>query len=220
MAFTQEDIEAFIAALQADPQLRDSVRNAIIADDFLALPGIVRQLGERINALAERMDQLTERIDRLVERMDALTERMDRLVERMDVLTADVEKLVAKTNSLDGRVGNLEGWRYQSHYADNVASFLAPEYRKATLIVAGNYNPLLDMLDNGAITRAEFDDAMRLDILARARKGREANSPEVLLAIELSVVIADEDVERAHRRAEILRRSGADVEAAVDGESS
>ncbi len=54
--------------------------------------------------------------------------------------------------------------------------------------------------------------------MARARKGRESNAPEVLLAIELSVVIADDDVERAHRRAEILRRSGADVDAAVDGD--
>jgi hypothetical protein len=37
MALTEADIEEFIAALQADPQLRDRVRNVILADDLLAL---------------------------------------------------------------------------------------------------------------------------------------------------------------------------------------
>jgi hypothetical protein len=43
MAFSPADIESFIAALHSDPQLRDRVRDASLADDFLALPGIVRE---------------------------------------------------------------------------------------------------------------------------------------------------------------------------------
>jgi hypothetical protein len=39
MAFSRDEIEAFIAELHADPQPRDRVRSAILADDFLALPG-------------------------------------------------------------------------------------------------------------------------------------------------------------------------------------
>ena len=42
--------------------------------------------------------------------------------------------------------------------------------------------------------------------------------PEVLLAIELSIFVDDSDVERAHRRAEILRKTGLEVEACVDGD--
>ncbi len=37
MALTEVDIEQFIAELQANPQLRDRVRDAILAHDFLAL---------------------------------------------------------------------------------------------------------------------------------------------------------------------------------------
>lgn len=69
MAFSQKEIEQFIEALRADPALRDRVRDAILDDDFRALPGIVRQLGERI-------EQLTEQVDRLVAKIDHMDGRL------------------------------------------------------------------------------------------------------------------------------------------------
>ncbi|MCC6382472.1 MAG: hypothetical protein IT304_08175 [Dehalococcoidia bacterium] len=60
MAFTAAEVEELIEALQREPQLRDRLRNAILTDDFLALPGIVRQLGERIERLTERMGLAAE----------------------------------------------------------------------------------------------------------------------------------------------------------------
>ena len=80
MAFTREQIEDFIAALHEDAELRERVRGAILADDFQALPGLVRANTEAIAALTERMDALTERMDALTEHMDALTERIDAFI--------------------------------------------------------------------------------------------------------------------------------------------
>ncbi len=43
MAFTAAEVEEFIGAIQQDPALRDRVRNAILADDFLALRQFARK---------------------------------------------------------------------------------------------------------------------------------------------------------------------------------
>ena len=40
MALTPADIEQFISALHDDASVRERVRGAILADDFLALPRI------------------------------------------------------------------------------------------------------------------------------------------------------------------------------------
>ncbi len=53
MVMSAEDIEAFIAELQRDPQLRDRARNVILADDFLELPKIVVRLGNLEGRLYE-----------------------------------------------------------------------------------------------------------------------------------------------------------------------
>jgi uncharacterized protein YoxC len=107
MAFTPEQVEDFIAALQDDPRLRDRVRDAILADDFLALPGIVRSIGDRLDRLTERFDQLTERVDQLTERVDQLTERVDRLTERFDQLTERVDQLTERVDRLTERFDQL-----------------------------------------------------------------------------------------------------------------
>jgi hypothetical protein len=69
MAFTTAEIDEFIAALQQDPQLRDRVRNAILADDFLALPGIVRQLGEDLRALVAEVRSMRGDLGRITGRL-------------------------------------------------------------------------------------------------------------------------------------------------------
>ncbi len=89
MAFQVSDFNDLIALLQAHPEWQSQLRNILLSDDFLALPNIVRQLGER-------MDQLTEQVDRLGERMDQLTEQVDRLRERIDQLTARMDERFAE----------------------------------------------------------------------------------------------------------------------------
>src|SRR5688572_17659661 len=101
MAFSREEIEAFIAELQQDPQLRDRVRNAILADDFLALPGIVARLGERVEQLGERLDQLGERVD-------ALSLQIAGLTSQVFQLTLGQNQLTGKVTNIDGRLYEFE----------------------------------------------------------------------------------------------------------------
>ena len=195
MAFTPADVEAFIEAIQRDPLLRDRVAKVILHEDFLALPGIVARIGDRI-------EQLTERIAALTVRMDAQTVRMD--------------ELIRVTTNLAGRTGNLEGWRFEAEYRDRLASHLARRYRGIRPLVLGNMPALIEALDDGRIGEQEWDDIIRL---AAAAEGRpKGGGDDMVIAMELSKTVDINDVERVARRADIIRRAGVVVDAIVDGE--
>ena len=195
MAFALADFDAFIEAINADPQLRERVVKAVLHEDFLALPSIVARLGDRI-------EQLTERMGALTVHMDEMTLRMDELIRLM--------------NKLDGRTGNLEGWRFEAEYRDRLASHLARRYRGVRPLVLGNVQALLEALDDGRIADPEWDDIIRLDAAAHARP--RAGGDDLVVVMELSKTVGIDDVERVARRADIIRRAGFVVDACVDGE--
>jgi hypothetical protein len=204
MAFTREEVEQFIEALRKDAALRDRVRDAILVDDFRALPGIVRQLGERLERLTEQVDQLTE--------------RMDRLTERLEELAVQVGRLVSKVDHVDGRLGNVEGWQYEHTFTHNLSSRLGPYYRRVSQVVLADEEAVLSSLDSGAMTEREYQDVIRLESVARARPRQ--SEQDVIVAIEVSILIDTSDVSRAHRRAEILDRIFSEnVQAVVAGQA-
>ena len=247
MTLSEADFEQFIEAMHTDPVLRDRVRNAILADDFLALPGLVAQLVEhsaqvdrrlaeltgrmdqltermdqlaqRMDELAQRMDRLTERMDQLAQRMDELAQRMDQLADRMAQLAARVDTVVTQLAQLTGRVGNIEGMMYEDRYVKHLASRLGRSFRRVRWIDPANIPELVDAVDSGRITDAEWDDVLRIDAVAWAVRKGDVSGGDVLVAIEISRVVDDTDVERAHRRAGILHTAGLPARACVDGDS-
>ncbi len=216
MAFALTDFDAFIEAINADPQLRERVVKAILHEDFLALPSIVARLGDRLDQVAEQLAALTVRMDALTVRMDALTVHMDALTERMDAMTLRMDELIRLMNKLDGRTGNLEGWRFEAEYRDRLASHLARRYRGVRPLVLGNVQALLEALDDGRIADPEWDDIIRLDAAAHVRP--RAGGDDLVVVMELSKTVGIDDVERVARRADIIRRAGFVVDACVDGE--
>ncbi len=202
MAFAPADVDALIEAIRNDPLLRERVVKALLHEDFLALPGIVARIGERI--------------DRLTERVDALTERMDALAVHMEAQTLRMDELIRVTSNLAGRTGNLEGWRYESEYRDRLASHLAIDYTAVRPLVLGNIPELLAALHGGSINRQEWQDLIRLDAVAMVRP--RGGGEDRLIVMELSKTVDVNDVERVARRADIIRRAGLVVDARVDGE--
>jgi len=225
MALSPADIEQFISALHDDASLRERVRGAILADDFLALPRITARLAASIDALTNRMDKFAERMDALTVRMDALTERMDQFAERMDQLTVRMDqltdavtRLIARVDHMDGRLGNVEGGVYELKYERNLGAHLARFYLKVTRVIPADVSAVAEAYDSGLITEAEWDDLHRVDVVASAsRRGSPAGALSFVL-LELSLTVDERDVARASRRADIMRRAGVEVEAAVDGE--
>ncbi len=225
MAFSPADIEQFIEAVQANPSLRDRVRDAILHADFLALPGIVARLADRVEDLAiqdarlgERMDQLTVRMDQLTERMDHLTMRIDQLTARVDQLTEQVKALTVRLGRMDGRLGNLEGDFWEFRYTSRLSQMLGQHhYIGVRQILPGEYPPFVEAWRDGRISDDEWHQLNLLDAVATAKQGKGVDAPEVMIALELSKVVDSRDVARVNARASILRRAGFEILAAVDG---
>ncbi len=198
MALSQADIDALIEAIHADPGLRDRVRNAILADDFLALPGIVRQLGERLDAVAARLD--------------AVSDRLDAVAQSLDRLTGEVSRL-------RGDFGNLNGRMHEFDFERLVGSRIGPRFRRARPTSLFDLDPFDEAIRDGKLTGEEVDDANALDLVVIAQDREPAVPAEAILALELSIVVDGNDVLRASRRAAILQKAGLNAFPAVGGDS-
>jgi chromosome segregation ATPase len=171
------------------------------------------QLTARMDQLATRMDQLTARMDQLATRMDQLTARMEQLAARMEqlaaevrLLTADVRQLGSIVERLDGRVGNLEEWRYERRF--NARARLTEIVREPVEVNLADLEAVLDARDQDRVTDKEWKQLLALDILFKGRLGPGRDAPEHLVALEVSRAVDSRDVQRAYDRAAILARIG------------
>ncbi len=206
-----------MAELERDPQLRDRVRNAILADDFLALPGIVRQLGARVDQLGERVDQLGARVDQLGDRVDQLGERVGDLGLQVAGLASQVAQLVLAQNQLTGKVTNMDGRLYEFEFERKIGPWLGPRFRRARILSLYDIEAFDEAVRSGKLTPEEAADANDLDLIVHA-EDRAGDAPEAILAFEVSITVDPTDVLRASRRAELLRRCGIHALAAVAGD--
>ncbi len=76
---------------------------------------------------------------------------------------------------------------------------------------------LEDTLETG-LSQGEFVDVLWLDVLIKGRPRGRAQATEVFLALEVSVVVAGTNVQRAGRRAALLRKAGYATVLVVAGE--
>src|SRR5688572_20132530 len=161
MTLSHEDIEALIAELQQNPQLRDRVRNAILADDFLALPGIVARLGERVEGLESAVTNLTAEVARIGAELAALATEVRQL-------SAEVARLVRVTESHDGRLGNIEGDLYELRYADRLPARLGRRYVRVRRVHVPEVERVSDAYTARGLVKAEWDDLLEIDAAAWA----------------------------------------------------
>ncbi len=76
MAFTVTDFEDLTRLLADHPEWQAELRRLILSEDFLALPGIVRELAEAQRELAEAQRELAEAQRRTETQLQALTTRV------------------------------------------------------------------------------------------------------------------------------------------------
>jgi hypothetical protein len=202
VAITEADVEQFLEALRQNAELRERAREVILADDFLALPRELARLTSEVAAFAAETRARFAEIDQRFEQID---QRFDRVEGRLDKLSGDV--------------GNLVGSDFERRYRENLSARLGRRFRRIQLLSLGESGVFDEALEQGVLSPDEWDDAVRLDLVVRATPRRPGNPGEEVLAMELSQTVDSSDVERAHRRAELLRRIWPEVLACVDGDS-
>lgn len=219
------NIEELITILKQRPQWRERLLQTLLTDEFLELPSrtnrletAMAQLTEQVQALAEGQRQLQIRMDELTARVDKLTMQVDKLTALVSEM-ADTQKGVLDTQKgmldtqkemLDTQKGMLDDLGYlkgrdREHFYRNNASAIFGRYLRRIRVM--DKGKLLERMDTAkALTDDEWQEIVALDIAVEAVTRQTER--QLILAMEISWTIDGGDVERAVRRAALMRERG------------
>ena len=110
-------------------------------------------------------------------------------------------------NRMDGKLGNLEGYRLESWYYDHARSVFGKWLKPVARIDIDDLDRVEDALAAGRLKGAEVDNLRRIDVLVSGVE-RDGPTGETILAVEVSATVNVDDVRRAEQRAETLRKAG------------
>jgi myosin heavy subunit len=237
LAVRREDFDSLRAAVQelAAAQQRTEQRVEELAAAQQRTEQRVEELAaaqqrteQRVEELAAAQQQASERLDRVEAAIERLTEAQTRTEERLNRVEAAIEQLIeAQTrteeaikqlvehqNWMRPRQDKLMGAFLENQYRQKAPAYFGRLLRRARVV---SFQEIEDNLES-RLPDYDRNDLFLVDLLVQGRPHARPESPDVWLAVEVSVVVDREDVERAQRRAAILKRAGYTAIATVAGE--
>jgi len=243
MALSPSDLHTLINLVRSDPEARRQFQSALEMDALLELPVAVKRVDQRLDRLVEvvadlgaaqrrteeslrdlaaaqkrtedRLGQLEEIVGSLAEAQKRTEDRLGQLEEIVRSLAESVRELRDELSGLSrwqrGEAGRREGEQYERRIQRNAVMLLnggqggAPEQS----IVQERMGELYSRLPSGDLLPDDESPSLA-DIV-----WWKANSYAV---VEVSIKVDANDIVRAARRAETLRRSGVTTLPVVIGE--
>ncbi len=163
-----------------------------------------RKTEERIGALTGRLETLERRVEELAEAQRRTEERLESLAEKIETLTTHMDTLATAHGRLEDRVGKMMGQMLELLYAKRAGAYFGRFLRRVQVVET---HSLEDRLES-ELSPGEFNDLLLLDLLVKGRLRHAPEEREVWLAVEISATVDRTDVERAARRARLLRKAG------------
>ena len=197
MAFTVEDYRDLVQLLSEHPEWRSELRQLLLSDELLTLPEIVRELAKAQQRAEERLANVEDRLSRIETAIQHLTEQVAEL-------TREVRELTENQQRIDNTVGRLKGESLEWSYRNKIYGYFGYLMRRLKVVDLSTIDEALET----TLAPGEFRDVFRLDLLATGQLRESPGGPEVWLAIEISSVVDSNDVDRAWRRASLIRRAG------------
>ena len=203
-------LRQILDTIAAHPEVRESVLRILLTEKFLALPEQVNDLTGNVDTLTDRVDDLTGKVDTLTGRVDDLAGKVDTLTGRVDDLREDIEETnrllgenTRAVRRVDGHVGRLRGISYEDTCRHEIVAVMDGWLEDPVIADRGPINEQLRRARHmGLITRNEYLDGLRPDIIARAGE----NDSGLLAVAEASVTFNRGDLEIAAHRAAIVAR--------------
>ncbi len=237
LAVRREDFDALQATVRelAEAQKRTEQRVEELAE-------AQKRTEQRVEELAEAQKRTEQRVDRLEIAVAELIEaqkRIEQRVGRLEITVAELieaqkrteqriaelaeaqkrteetlNKLIQRVDRIEVKLGGLIGDNLERKYRERAYSFLGQVLRPVHNV------PLQDLLPQleARLTEAEVDELLPLDLLLRGQVRQLPSRPEIWLAMEVSAVVDQGDVERAVSRARLLNKAGLRTMPAVAGE--
>ena len=191
---TPNAAEEFMRSLDQHPEIEQELRRRLLTQELLDLPNTV---GKLATAISEMRDIFDRRLTSLESQQSENTEQLNSIQQTL--------------NTLDGRVANITGSDYERRATRRAPSLLSRYLRLSRIQTL--HSPLqetapflVEMINKALtahdITDHEADDLEQADIIVYAHN---ADGTHTYLVAEASVTIDDTDIDRAHRRAQILQ---------------
>ncbi|GBD18490.1 Chromosome partition protein Smc [bacterium HR27] len=179
-----------------------------------ALTARMERVEAQIEALTVRMERVEAQIEALTQRMERVEAQIEALTQRMERVEAQIAELTQELRFVRSRLDEYVGITLELRYHQRAGAIFGRFLRRVRPGTAGDVSDQLVEL----LTEREAEEAFAIDLLVRGVPRSMPELGEVWIAIEVSSVIDRYDVERALRRAAILRRVHARVLPAVAGE--
>ena len=220
-----ETFEDILAAMENNPRLQAALRQHVLDQEFLQLPAIVREIQQALAQLTQLVHDYIAATDARLDRLEAGQARLESDVAELktgqarlesDVaelktgqarLESDVAELKTGQARLEGQFNQFRGENYEARVQSQAMSYAVIQMGFSNPYVsrpvnAGNapqFNSALQRaISNGSITRDQAMDLCNADLIISADDNRH-------LVTEISITVSAADIERAVRRAEIMR---------------
>jgi polyhydroxyalkanoate synthesis regulator phasin len=208
----------FLKALKEDPEFAADVRALLLSEDLLNLPPKFDRMEKKVDRIEYKVDKLEERQTRSEERQDRLEKKVDKLEgdvfglkqdvgtlkQDVDILKKDVDTLKKDVDILKKDVAYLKGSDRERWYRDKAHAVFGRLVLKGKHFEEKAAEILWDAYKRGQISKEERDEVLSSDLLWSG----ERDGKFVVLVVEVSFTISQDDFERAKKRAEILRKLG------------
>lgn len=230
LAVRREDFDALHATVRevADVQYRTIGQVDRLETAIVRLTEAQERTEERVEELAEaqkrsegRLDRLEVAVMELVEaqkrsegRLDRLEVAVTELIEAQKQTQAVLQVLIKRVDWIEPRTDRAIGHLLELSYRGKASSYFGRLLRRARAV---DINEIEDDLET-RLSEDELDDLRLADILVYGRPKQRPDVEGVWLVVEVSAVVDRNDVERAQRRAAVLRKAGYPAVATVAGE--
>jgi TolA-binding protein len=217
MPFELHDFQDLVRSLREHPDWREELRALLLTQEVLTLPAVVRELTVTVAQLAEGQQRLTDRLEQLTARVDQLTDRLEQLTARVDQLTVTVtqltegqqrltdrlEQLTEGQRRLEVHMGEVRGWTLEQRYRTHAPAYFGRLLRQVQPVDVGRLAEVL----RERLEERDLAEVLLADLILSGRLPTPPGPPELWVVLEVSATVDRGDVERAQRRAALLRQA-------------
>jgi hypothetical protein len=220
---TINDISDLVRILRDDPAWADAVRSVLLSQELLNLP---KEVADLTRAVRENAETVNRRLEALEKGQGELRAGQEELRAGQQRLETNQQQLQSSVNSMRGELGNVSGASFQrqaAKFADRIArrEFQLDQrevVHYAEQVEGLKLRPILERAadDNSRpFADNDVDEVERADAVI---SGKTPEGKDAYLLVEASIMVDDEDVNRARKRADLLQNAtGATAHAVVIG---
>jgi len=218
MPFTVTEFSDLIYFLETQPEWRMELRRLLFPEALVDLPRALEELAEAQRQTEETLDRVTERMERGFAEAAADRKRIwEAMQQGFAEAAADRKRIweamqqgfaeaAADRKVMRQDIGELKGLTKEWYYRDRVAAIFG------RLLTAGQdatqevIRRLRAAQQANRLSAEEYQSVLDADLLWSGKLWETGE--EVILVLEASWKVHENDVERAVQRAEVLRRAG------------